>query len=150
MTSGSATSRMILRHRASHLAELMSGRSQRPEGFNVLSCAGYFDQVDRERCGFAYEFSLHVVRHMPFTLHEMLTPTKAPDLGTRFKMAQSLSQTLNVLHASGWLHKSIRSSNTLIFQARKTMDRLLRDRIWLGLGFHALMDMMRKRYTRSQ
>lgn len=48
MTSGSATSRMILRHRASHLAELMSARSQRPEGFNVLGCVGYFDQVDRE------------------------------------------------------------------------------------------------------
>lgn len=72
---------------------------------------------------------------MPFTLHEMLTPTKAPDLGTRFKMAQSLSRTLNLVHASGWLHKSIRPGNILIFQAEKNNAPAFERPYLVGFGF---------------
>ncbi|KAL5603556.1 hypothetical protein FOVSG1_006306 [Fusarium oxysporum f. sp. vasinfectum] len=120
MLSGSQTARATMRNRACHLAELMSRRTQRPVGFNILTCIGYFDQATSERFGFAYDFPPNVIRHMPFTLHELLTLSSMPALGTRFKLALSLSRTLNLLHTSGWLHKSIRSNTIAIFQASKT------------------------------
>ncbi|KAF9894838.1 hypothetical protein FE257_004459 [Aspergillus nanangensis] len=114
--TGGATARVLLRHRASHLAELMSSRSQRPVNFNILTCAGYFDQIENQRFGFVYQLPPAVLQHMPFTLQELLSPTHVPDLGTRFHLAVSLAKSLNTLHTSGWLHKSIRSNNIAIFQ----------------------------------
>ena len=135
MLSGSATSRVVLRNRASHLAELMSCRSPRPENFNILTCMGYFDQVQFQRFGFAYEFPLNVLQYMPFTIHEFLTPSSTPDLGTRFKMALSLARTLNLLHTSGWLHKSIRSSNMVVFQSVETSVPEFENPYLTGFGF---------------
>lgn len=119
MLSGSATARITVKYRASHLAELMSARSQLPKGLRILTCIGYFDQAPQQRFGFAYEFPPKTVRHMPFKLHELLLrPGTIPALGTRFAMAHSLARTVNLLHSSGWLHKSIRPGNILIFQAQ--------------------------------
>ncbi|KAI6785915.1 uncharacterized protein J7T54_006254 [Emericellopsis cladophorae] len=135
MLSGSHTARQTLRNRVTHLAELMSSRTQRPDGFNVLTCVGYFDQASSEHFGFAFDFPQHVVRHMPFTLHELITSSSTPALGTRFKLALSLSRTLNLLHSSGWLHKSIRSNNIVIFQAAKNNEPEYEKPYLLGFGF---------------
>ncbi|OCL02570.1 hypothetical protein AOQ84DRAFT_357323 [Glonium stellatum] len=43
-----------------------------------------------------------------------------PTLGERFKMARSLAETLFQFHSVGWLHKSIRSENILLFRDPKT------------------------------
>ena len=120
MLSGSATARSTIRHRASHLAELLSRHTPRPHGFNVLTCAGYFEDDRQERFGFAYDLPLDVHPCMPYTLNELLTPPNMPALGVRFRMAVSLSKTLNLLHTSGWLHKSIRPNNIAIFQCLQT------------------------------
>ncbi|KAM6513841.1 hypothetical protein FALCPG4_015050 [Fusarium falciforme] len=135
MLSGSQTARVTLRNRVCHLAELMSRRTQRPEGFNILTCIGYFDQTTSERFGFAYDFPPSVIRHMPFTLYELLTSCSMPALGTRFKLALSLSRTLNLLHTSGWLHKSIRSNTIAIFQATKTNVPEFENPYLLGFGY---------------
>ncbi|KAK2735762.1 hypothetical protein FQN57_001142 [Myotisia sp. PD_48] len=135
LLSGSATARMTLRHRVSHLAELMSHRTQRPEGFNILTCISYFDQASLERFGFAYSFPPGALAHMPFTLHELLINTGMPALGKRFKMALSLAKTLNLLHSSGWLHKSIRPNNIAIFQALETNIPDLESPYLLGFGY---------------
>jgi serine/threonine protein kinase len=121
MLSGSATLQISLRNRVNHLAILLSDRTPRPaEGFNILTCMGYFDQVAQERFGFAYSIPPTVLQRMPFTLHELLTPSRMPALEQRFKMALSLARTLNLLHTSGWLHKSLRSNNIVMFQETGT------------------------------
>ncbi|KAG9255095.1 uncharacterized protein F5Z01DRAFT_74472 [Emericellopsis atlantica] len=135
MLSGSLTARQTLRNRVTHLAELMSSNTQRPDGFNVLTCVGYFDQASSEHFGFAYDFPRDVVRHMPFTLDELFTSSSAPALGTRFKLALSLARTLNLLHSSGWLHKSIRSNNIVIFQAGNNNEPEYEKPYLLGFGF---------------
>ncbi|KAF5715669.1 hypothetical protein FMUND_6736 [Fusarium mundagurra] len=135
MLSGSLTARATLRNRACHLAELMSHRTQRPSGFNILTCIGYFDQAISERFGFAYGFPPNVIRHMPFTLHELLTSSSMPALGTPFKLALSLSRTLNLLHTSGWLHKSIRSNTIAIFRASKTSRPEFESPYLLGFSY---------------
>jgi hypothetical protein len=135
MLSGSQTARVTLRNRVSHLAELMSCGTQRPEGFNILTCIGYFDQTSSERFGFAYNFPPNVLRRMPFTLHELLTRPNMPALGARFKLALSLSRTLNLLLTSGWLHKSIRSNNIAIFQATETNVPEFERPYLLGFGY---------------
>ncbi|KAJ5480513.1 hypothetical protein N7530_006022 [Penicillium desertorum] len=114
--AGSAADRIVLKQRAARLAELLSSRNPRPMNFNVLTCAGYFDQATLQRYGFVYEIPSSVIQHMPFTLHELLAPRFMPDLGTRFRLAQSLARTIYLLHSSGWLHKSIRPTNIILFQ----------------------------------
>lgn len=135
LLSGSAASRLTIRHRVTHLAELMSDRSRRPAGFNVLTCRGYFDQPTQQRFGFAFEFPGDVLQHMPFTLQELLSTNNMPDLGTRFSIAVSFARTVNILHAAGWLHKSIRSNNILIFQDPETNIPLLTTPYLVGFNF---------------
>jgi hypothetical protein len=132
--SGNATARLTLRHRVDHFAVLMSHHSPRPEAFNTLTCIGYFDQPSRERFGFAYDLPPNVIRCMPFTLQELFAQSM-PALGTRFKMAVSLSKSLNLLHTSGWLHKSIHSNNVVLFQAIGTKLPEFENPYLLGFGF---------------
>lgn len=135
MLSGSHTARQTLRSRVSHLAELMSSRTQKPDGFNILTCAGYFDQASSEHFGFAFDYPRNVVRHMPFTLYELIASSGTPALGTRFKIALSLSRTLNLLHSSGWLHKSIRSNNIAVFQSARNNEPDFENPYLLGFGY---------------
>jgi serine/threonine protein kinase len=58
-----------------------------------------------------------------------------PALETRFKMALSLARTLNLLHTSGWLHKSIRSNNIVMFQATETNIPEFENPYLLGFEF---------------
>jgi len=135
MLSGSQTAQITLRNRVSHLAELMSRRTQRPEGFNILTCKGYFDQISSERFGFVYDLPPNSPCSMPYTLHQLFAESSMPPLGTRFGLALSLSRTLNLLHTSGWLHKSIRSNNIAIFQAAETNRPEFERPYLLGFGF---------------
>lgn len=50
-------------------------------------------------------------------------------------MAQSLARTISLLHTSGWLHKSIRSSNVLLFQEPETNTPVFETPYLSGFGF---------------
>jgi serine/threonine protein kinase len=68
---------------------------------------------------FAFVFDLPSdVEPKPTTLLQAIEnddPSVRPTLGQRFRIARSLAETLFQFHSVGWLHKSIRSENILLF-----------------------------------
>lgn len=95
----------------------------------ALQCIGTINagQVDDKiKIGLVFEIPSFVPPHsLPSCLSEILPEnddsetTDELDLGDKFRLAQSLSQTLYSIHVSNWLHKSIRSSNVISFASSK-------------------------------
>ena len=112
--------------------------------FGLLKCVGFFkdeeyqDKTAVERYGLVFKLPEPVSQHLlptnpasnalltppahfcPRTLAEHITRTTAsktlPTLSDRFRIATALCHTVLQIHAAGWLHKAIQSSN-LLFSA---------------------------------
>ena len=108
----------IIRSRIQHLASLLS--VTKPTVFRVPTCIGLCT-ASSSRYGYVYEIprSPNASSH-PVSLAQVLTRAKSSGekalLGDRFRLAHALAATFSLLHASGWLHKSFRSSNVLFFR----------------------------------
>lgn len=104
------------------LATLLSAKPK-PDDFRVLDCIGYFHDYEPGRVGFVFDIPSTLSGNIrtATSLFELLGSERVPELGYRFRVAQSMSTSLLQIHAAGWLHKSIRSQN-IIFFATPSID----------------------------
>jgi serine/threonine protein kinase len=105
-----------LRGRIQNIARLLHAESK-PEELLTLNCLGVFEDVEKSRYGLVFEYPLGVTEQENLlslqSLIKFPTPETLPSLGDRYRMAYTLSLSLAILHASGWLHKSVRSHNIM-------------------------------------
>lgn len=100
--------------RIDNLARLLSSEDK-PSELLTLKCLGYYDDVNSARYGFVFSYPEESDSKM-VSLKELMdnpSPKTLPTLEDRYQVAYSLGLSLATLHASGWLHKSIRSHNVL-------------------------------------
>lgn len=92
---------------------------------HTFQCIGYIDEPENNRMAFVFQLptmaSSSSLGNLK-TLHafiEELDPRSKPanslSLEQRFFLAHSLCITILNLHGSGWVHKSIRSTNVVLF-----------------------------------
>ncbi|KAJ5712747.1 hypothetical protein N7493_009215 [Penicillium malachiteum] len=102
---------------ASQLASLLAVSGADKMG--TLPLKGIFNQPDKSRIAFLFEFPEKTQREPPSSLHELLLQrnkniSPVLELGMRFKIAHFLAKTLRMLHIHSWIHKNL-SSHTLVF-----------------------------------
>ncbi|KAF4446678.1 hypothetical protein F53441_9720 [Fusarium austroafricanum] len=106
-----------LRGRIENIARLLHAESK-PDELLTLNCLGVFEDMERRRYGLVFGYPNGVGEHKGMlSLHSLIklpTPETLPTLGDRYRMAHAIALSLAILHASGWLHKSIRSHNIMI------------------------------------
>lgn len=100
-------------NRISKLAVLLRD-DRKPEAFRVPSCVGYVKDLDSHRFGFVYGAFKETENAVPTTLWDALESQRKPSLSMRIDMARAISSSLWYLHATDWLHKSLRSDNIVI------------------------------------
>jgi hypothetical protein len=107
--------------RACNLARLLHQPNASDAGFQTLHLRCLVQQK-RPSTRFAFVFDLPAdVNPKPITLLQAIENIRnedsvtRPTLGQRFRIARSLAETLFQFHSVGWLHKSIRSENILLF-----------------------------------
>lgn len=128
-----ALSQMSSMAAASPTSPLTVGDGQDDRGesisFGVLQCLGWLT-TDREFSHIGLVFCFPN-RHLsnPKSLHERIKAdrrprgkTTVPALGTRFSMALQLVQRIANLIVVGWVHKSMRSHNVLMFEGPPDSD----------------------------
>ncbi|OAQ89060.1 prion-inhibition and propagation domain-containing protein [Purpureocillium lilacinum] len=91
------------------------------------ACLGVYDDVDyrdrhrsrSRRIGFVYRNSSSAASSslLPVSLADLLRAAgrarTRPPLGARFELAYKLASAVSLLHATDWIHKSLRSDNIL-------------------------------------
>ncbi|GME45550.1 hypothetical protein GTA08_BOTSDO12353 [Neofusicoccum parvum] len=108
--------------------------------FGTLKCLGYFEDHSQPRFGFVFElpsFMYHGLSKSlrpsefqalrPVTLLSVLQSSaknnvavpNIPALEKRFRIALNLVISFSKLHASGFVHKDVNSSNILLFRKQK-------------------------------
>ncbi|KAF1996863.1 hypothetical protein P154DRAFT_442479, partial [Amniculicola lignicola CBS 123094] len=98
--------------RVSRLSILLQS-TEKLEELPLPICLGYILDPGLNRIGLVFEASLSTQPLVPESLHQRLQTCMKPSLSIRVAMAQKLASGLNYLHATGWLHKSLRSDNIL-------------------------------------
>ena len=92
-------------------------KSQRSD-FHMMSCDGWFEDVDSCWLGIVYQLPPSVdYEQEPHSLADIMDDHQfpPPSLGMRFKLAYQLAISLQKYHASKWFHKAFNSSNVLFF-----------------------------------
>ncbi|KAI1012026.1 hypothetical protein LB503_004467 [Fusarium chuoi] len=106
-----------LRGRIQNIARLLHADAK-PHELLTLNCLGVFEDIEKTRYGLIFDYPLGTSEQTDLVSLQALikspTPETLPTLGDRYRMAYTLSLSLAILHASGWLHKSIRSHNIMI------------------------------------
>lgn len=101
--------------------------------FKVLRCAAFFNDRANNRFGFAFSIP-DDLKPQPISLStQLLVKGIRPNLGARLKLAHALAESLQLLHSVGWIHKSLRSENIVLFPPKNlqadnttTSDEVLR------------------------
>lgn len=110
-----------VRQDAERLVGLLRAK-EKPAEFCVPDCAGYFDDSANDRFGFVYEVRDASLRaFQPKSLLQLFS-SKPASLNSRITLAQRLATSLLYLHATNWLHKSLRSASVLFFNADGSAD----------------------------
>lgn len=122
----------VIVERVGALASLLN-RAAYAKNLKALHCLGYFNDQRRSRFGYILALppdadgtktgSSGIAKNLgsapPTTLYSLLGEDKPsssiPDLGSRIFLALTLARSVLQLHASGWLHKGLRSENVLFF-----------------------------------
>ncbi|KAK7707690.1 hypothetical protein SLS63_013718 [Diaporthe eres] len=100
-------------NRIAKLAVLLRD-DRKPEEFRVPSCVGYVKDLYSNRFGFVYGAFNETKNAVPTTLWDALESQRKPSLSMRIDMARAISSSLWYLHATDWLHKSLRSDNIVL------------------------------------
>lgn len=104
---------IIVTKRIRQLALLL--HEQDDPRFNVFRCAAFFNDRAHNRFGFAFQLP-EDLEPKPVSLQTQLRVRGVrPSLGSRFKLAHALAESLQLLHSVGWVHKSLRSENVVLF-----------------------------------
>jgi hypothetical protein len=109
--------RTQLMGRLDNLARLLMS-DKKPNELNILRCDGYFNDLAESRFGFVFTLPQPSIGY-PSSLKELISnksEANLPTLEQRYFMAYSLGLSISILHAAGWLHKSIRSHNVLFLK----------------------------------
>ena len=112
-------SEVMVRERVTQLTALMDEAINVDSRFKICKCKGFFRDAGEQRIGIVSLLPLHPNSH-PQQLHTLSdfigAPKKyRPDLGNRIKLAVALMKSLQLFHLYGWVHKSLRSENVLLF-----------------------------------
>ncbi|KAL0258117.1 hypothetical protein SLS55_007289 [Diplodia seriata] len=116
------------------------GEGSDAPAFGTLKCVGYFEDLSQPRFGFVFELPSFVYSGLtrslrpsefqamrPVTLLSVLQSSaknnvavpNIPALEKRFRIALNLVLSFSKLHASGFVHKDVNSSNILLFRKPK-------------------------------
>lgn len=96
--------------------------------FGVLECLGWLMiDFDYSRIGLVFRLP-NKQTHRPISLYDMIrrdrrAKNSGPALGTRFSMAARLVKRVANMIVVGWLHKSMRSHNVLMFKQSEVEPR---------------------------
>ncbi|TVY16888.1 hypothetical protein LARI1_G004125 [Lachnellula arida] len=99
--------------RIDDLARMIHSSSHRHPDLHTLDCIGYTDESTTSRYGLVYKAPSSSSSNLNTLISS--TDLRTPDLGDRFKLAQTLAIALWSLHSLDWLHKSLCTSNILFF-----------------------------------
>ena len=122
--------------RSDNLARcLHPGEKSQRSDFHMMSCDGWFEDVDSCWLGIVYQLPPSVdCKQEPLSLANILDDLPPPSLGMRFKLAYQLAISLQKYHASKWFHKAFNSSNVLFFFEQTTGELCLEDPYVVGFG----------------
>ncbi|KAB2569430.1 hypothetical protein DBV05_g11904 [Lasiodiplodia theobromae] len=132
--------------RLEHLLDVLArgvgrfGEGSEAPAFGTLKCLGYFEDPSQPRFGFVFELPSFVFNGItrslrpaefqamrPVTLLSVLQSSaknnvavpNIPALEKRFRIALNLVLSFSKLHATGFVHKDVNSSNILLFRKPK-------------------------------
>ncbi|OJD33663.1 het-s domain protein [Diplodia corticola] len=110
-----------------HLATLLKSAGECD--LATLPFKGIMEQDRQHRHAFIFGFPKGTDDSVPpLSLNFMISEGKNEDrldLDQRFAVAQRLAKSMGVLHADGWVHKSIRSESILFFRSRDGRSLLI-------------------------
>lgn len=110
----------LITQRIRQLALLL--HTQSDPRLQVLNCSGFFHDRAHTRFGFVFTLPPEL-SSKPTTLAAQLRERgPRPSLDTRIALAHTLADSLQRLHSVGWLHKSLRSENIVLFPATDMND----------------------------
>ena len=108
--------------------------SQRSD-FHMMSCDGWFEDVDSSWLGIVYKLPPSVdYEQEPCSLADIMNDPHPPSLGIRFKLAYQLAISLQEYHSINWFHKAFNSSNILFFFDQTTGELRLEEPYIVGFG----------------
>lgn len=100
-----------------------------PVRLHTRTCYGLTEDIDKGRIGFVYKLPWRLdvrgshaqkaralTRQMPCSLESVIKTEQAPPLGDRFGLAKKLLEGVMLMHATGWVHKNIRSTSIMFFR----------------------------------
>ncbi|KAL5321937.1 hypothetical protein ACEPPN_009902 [Leptodophora sp. 'Broadleaf-Isolate-01'] len=94
--------------------------------FRALRCMGYFHSVSRHSFGLVFDLpTFHQdqkspsLQHRPISLADLIEDTRnrrmRPDLGAKFRLAESLAAAVLDWHKVGWVHRGISAFSIIFF-----------------------------------
>ncbi|KAI9706667.1 MAG: hypothetical protein M1836_003676 [Candelina mexicana] len=103
-----------------------------PGTFRSLRCIGSIRDVRKPAQLFIFECP---TGHAPNSLLSYLPTSFIPSVEERWCLGETLATTLLHLHASGWLHKGLRSENVLFFPPTASSPRSLEEPYLMGYEY---------------
>jgi hypothetical protein len=115
----------------------VGSKSRQTTKLNVLECIGYFHEQHPSQSHSSLVFALPLRNGRSPELVSLVTLIDIqrgvinsdsaryraiPGLDERFELAQALARSLSLLHAEGWLHKSIRGENIVFLDYGQEID----------------------------
>lgn len=91
-----------------------------PLTFGLLQCSGVVKVFDIDRKLVSFDFVFYIPEGLknPQSLrHILVFADDTISLSDRFRIAQQLAQSVSYVHTYGFVHKSIRPDNVLVFQS---------------------------------
>lgn len=104
----------------------------KPGTFRSLRCIGSIRDVRKPSQLFIFESP---TGHAPSSLLSYLPTSFIPSVEERWCLGETLATTLLHLHASGWLHKGLRSENVLFFPRTAPSPRSLKEPYLMGYEY---------------
>jgi hypothetical protein len=130
--------RLKVKKRLDNLARcLHPGEKSQRSDFHMMSCDGWFEDVDSCWLGIVYQLPASVdYEQEPLSLADIMDDRQfpPPSLGMRFKLAYQLAISLQKYHASKWFHKAFNSSNILFFFDQTSGELRLEEPYVVGFG----------------
>ena len=110
---------------------LLLNEPKRPS-FRTLHCMGSIQ--DPRITSFLFLFKVPTPMP-PRSLLSYFQSSYIPSVDERWRLAETAATTLLHLHASGWLHKGLRSENVLFFPAHENAPRSLEEPYFMGYEY---------------
>ncbi|KAI4264149.1 MAG: hypothetical protein L6R42_000730 [Xanthoria sp. 1 TBL-2021] len=114
----------LLRESSFDVKITTEGGSHEEEGIGAFRCLGFVEEPDRYQLAYVFEIPEGMTAHSLATLYSLSTfidseesqdsSGQVPPASDKLQIARVLCQNILYLHASGWVHKNIRSQNIIL------------------------------------